>query len=675
MPFHLLRILPIAVVLAALVLAAPSGPTEAQEPSPGPIVIPPVVISATRLPTPVSQVGSSVTVITADEIERKQQRLLPDVLRDVPGLDVVQTGGPGGVTSVFIRGGNSNHTKVLIDGIDAMDPSTPNGAFDFGNLLTAGIARVEVLRGPQSGLYGSDAIGGVINIVTKAGAGPPRFSGSLEGGSFGTFNQAASASGSLAPFTYAFNAAHFRFTDLPVTPLDLLPPGRRRIADAYDNLTLSTRLGANLAENFDVGLVARLIDTTLHFTGQDFSTFPSVPAAAQSQSDSRQLFTRGTAHLTLFDGAFEQTAGLAYTDYDRRDAAPNTGFGTPPASFNRGDRLKADWLGEIKLAPGQVLTLGAEHQVEGIRPPPVSAQMTNDAGFMQLQSGFHERLFNTVSLRYDSNDRFGGATTYRVAPSFLVPETGTRLKGSVGSGFKAPTLQQLFVSFPAFSFFANPNLKPEKSFGYDAGFEQALWSDRVRFGATWFDNDFTDLITINTTGTSYANIATARAYGMESFIAYDPLPGVRLRADHTYTLAMDTVLHQPLLRRPKHKASLSGSWDVTDVARVSATILYVGARVDGNRDFSIPRLKAGGYTVVNLAGSYDLGNGLTAFARIDNLLDRSYQDPTGFLRPGLSAFGGIKMAFHSDGSAADRGREFARTDPAATPDRSRWAGR
>jgi vitamin B12 transporter len=546
---------------------------------------------------------------------------------------------------VFIRGGNSNHTKILIDGIDASDPSTPNGAFDFAHLLTADIERIEVLRGPQSGLYGSDAIGGVVNIITKKGSGPSRFVGSLEGGSFGTFNQTGSATGSLERFNYAFNVAHFRSTDTPVTPLDLLPPGRKRINDDYDNTTLSTKLGADLADNFDLGLVARYTDTSLRFTGQDFSVFPSVPAAAQSQSSTRQLFTRGTAHLVLFDGLFEQTAGVAYTDYRRRDVAPDTGFGPPPPTLNRGDRVKADWQGNIKLAPGQVLTLGAEHQIDAIRDTPISAEMTNDAGFVQLLSSFDERLFNTVSLRYDGNDRFGGKMTYRVAPAYLVPETGTRLKGSVGTGFKAPSLQQLFVSFPAFNFFANPNLKPEQSFGYDIGFEQALLADRVRFGATYFRNNIDNLVAVNATGTSFANIATAKTEGAETFVAYEPWQGVRLRVDYTYTLAMDETMHQELLRRPKHKASLNGSWDVTQAAKVSATVLYVGARVDGNRDFSIPRLKASAYTVVNLAGTYDLGNGLTAFARIDNLFDRRYQDPTGFLRPGLSAFGGIKMAF------------------------------
>ena len=183
-----------------------------------------IVVSATRIETPINEIGSSVTVITDKEIERDQKRTLPDVLRTVPGLNIVQTGGPGGKTSVFMRGSNSNHTKVLIDGIDANDPSQ-DGVFDFGQVLASDIAQVEVLRGPQSSLYGSDAIGGVVNIVTKTGEGPAQFTGRLEGGSFETFNQTASVSGSVSRFRYSFNVAHFLADDTPVTPLDLLPPG------------------------------------------------------------------------------------------------------------------------------------------------------------------------------------------------------------------------------------------------------------------------------------------------------------------------------------------------------------------------------------------------------------------------------------------------------------------
>ncbi|HEX4640516.1 MAG TPA: TonB-dependent receptor plug domain-containing protein, partial [Chthoniobacterales bacterium] len=298
-----------------------------------------IVVSATKIETPVNEIGSSVTVITDKEIERKQERTLPDVLRTVPGLNVVQTGGPGGKTSLFMRGTNSNHTKVLIDGIDANDPSQ-DGVFDFGQVLTSDIAQVEVLRGPQSSLYGSDALGGVVNIVTKQGEGPPQFRGMLEGGSFDTFNQSASVSGSVSRFNYAFNVAHFLADDTPVTPLDLLPRGRKRINDSYENTTLSTKLGVDVTETLSFSAVARYTESTLFFTGDDFSFFPSVPAADQSEQNAQQLFTRGEARLTLFDGVFKNRFGVNYTNYKTTIQAPDTGFGLPPENINHGDRLK-----------------------------------------------------------------------------------------------------------------------------------------------------------------------------------------------------------------------------------------------------------------------------------------------------------------------------------------------
>src|ERR1700704_1039228 len=447
-----------------------------------------IVVSATRIETPVNEIGSSVTVITAKEIERDQKRTLPDVLRTVPGLNIVQTGGPGGKTSVFMRGSNSNHTKVLIDGIDANDPSQ-DGVFDFGQVLTSDIAQVEVLRGPQSSLYGSDAIGGVINIITKTGEGPPQFTGRVEGGSFETFNQSASVSGSVSRFRYSFNVAHVLADDTPVTPLDLLPPGRKRINDSYENITVSTKLGADLTDIFGIDLAGRYTDSILFFTGEDFSSFPSVPAAAQSEQNARQFFTRGDARLALFGGAFKNRFGVGYTNYRTTIQAPDTGFGLPPENINHGDRLKFDWQGNIELGKGHILILGIEDQTDRLLDSPISAENGNTAGFAELQSEIIENLFVAASGRYDDNERFGGKATWRIAPAYLIPKSGTKLKASYGTGFKAPSLTQLFVSFPAFNFFANPNLQPEESEGYDFGFEQPFWQDRVRVGVTYFHND------------------------------------------------------------------------------------------------------------------------------------------------------------------------------------------
>ena len=628
----------IRMALAALsiLLAYRSHPVSAADSDAlaEPVALPTVVVTPTRLPTPENEVGSSITVITDEEIQRKQQRTLPDALRDVPGLNVVQNGGPGGLTSVFIRGANSNQTKVFIDGIDATDPAT--GTFNFEHILTWDIERVEVVRGPQGGLYGADAIGGVINIITKRGSGPGQFAGSLEGGTFGTFNQNARASTAAERYNFYFDFAHFRSSDTPVTPSDLVLPGRSVQGDSYDNKTFSGRFGANLTDNFDIGVVTRYIDTSLLFTGDDFLG----PESLKSTEKDEQLFTRGTAHLVSFDGVLDQTVGFAYTKFNQRDFDPNPPAPTP--SFFNGDRRKADWQADIKLMPGQILTFRAEHQRDEITNP--VAEITDNAGMVQLQYSISDRFFNAVSVRYDSYDTFGAQPTFRIAPTFQIPETGSRLKGSVGTGFKAPTLADLFQNFPSFNFFGNPNLKPETSTGYDLGFEQTFLEERVQLGATYFHNDIDNLITINDTGTSLQNVGEATTYGVESFLTYTPWEPLTLRADYTFLIAMDDITDQELLRQPKHKASLNAAWHVTEAAVLSATLLYVGPWVDANRAGTMSGVPANGYTIVNLAGSYDLSQGLTAYARIDNLFDLRYQDPVGFLRPGFGIFAGLRVA-------------------------------
>jgi len=598
-----------------------------------------LVVTATRIPTPELDVASSITVITADDIAARQVRTLPDLLKEVPGLNLVQTGGPGGQTSVFMRGTNSNHTKVLVDGIDLGDPSNPGGAFDLGTFLTQDIQSVEILRGPQSGLYGSDAIGGVINIITKSGSGPAQFNAGAEAGSFDTFNQAGSASGSLDQFHYAATLQHYHAGATPVTPLDLLPPGQARIDDYDDNLTASTKLGLDVTDHFDLGLVARYTDSHLRITGDNFATFPATPDTSQSDNNTTQYYTRATGHLLLLDGALEQTVGAAYSNVKSSQYSPDN-----PAAYLYGEREKYDWQGILKVAATQQLVLGAEHQRDEITQP-ISAATNVNSGYAELQSSFGGRLFDTISVRYDDNDRFGSQFTYRVAPTYLIEETGTKLKASVGTGFKAPSLSQMFQNFPEFDFFGNPNLRPETSVGYDAGFEQSLGPANVRFGVTYFHNSIKNLIDDNADFTSLTNVGRAVTDGVESFVSYQPLQSLTLRLDYTYLQATDEILHEELLRRPKHKGDLNAAWQATSRLRLNATLLSVSSWIDGNRDFSIPRLTAPGYTTMDCAASYDLTSHWALFGRISNLFNRHYQNPDGFLQPTFGAFAGVKAKF------------------------------
>jgi vitamin B12 transporter len=598
----------------------------------------PVVVSPTGVVMPAGQTASSVSIVTDRDIQTQQQRSVPDILSSLPGLNVVQTGGPGGQTSVFMRGTNSNHTKVLIDGIDVGDPSTPNGTFDYANLLTSDIQQLEVLRGPQSGLYGSDAIGGVISVVTRKGDGPARATASIEAGSFNTFNQSVGLSGSQDNFNYAFNVTHLHAGDVPVTPLELLPPGQKANGNNYDNMTYSTKLGLALNEDWTVNSVVRYTDATLLFTGD--SGFPSFPNPTQSSHDVHQLATREEAVWSLLDGRIVNTFGVNYASNRSSDLAP----GDLASTVGTGKRIKYDWRAVTQLAPGNDVIVGLEQQTERLDTADFSAENGNKAGFIELQSSFARRFFLVANLRNDVNDTFGSHATYRIAPAVIIPGTETKLKASYGTGFKAPSLSELYQDFPAFSFFANPNLQPEESTGYDAGFEQPLFSDRVRFGSTYFHNAITNLITTNATFTSYANVGLATTEGTENFVAADITERFSIRADYTFTRAVDASTGLQLLRRPKEKWSATATWRPIDPLTLSATVLRVSDWLDVNRSGTISGLVAPGYTVVNLRGDYAVSDQVKLFARVDNLFNEHFQNPTGFLAPGLGVFGGIRVA-------------------------------
>jgi vitamin B12 transporter len=608
-----------------------------------PIALDELVVSPTGVPTPAREIASSVTVVTSKEIERQQRRTLPQALAAVPGLNIVQIGGPGGQTSVFMRGTNSNHVKVLIDGIEANDPSTPNRSFDFGSMLTADIERIEVLRGPQSGLYGANALGGVISITTKRGDGPPKVTASVEAGSHGTFNQSAGFSGGDSRFNYAFNVAHMRSDSTDSVPSKLIPPGVRVKPDAYDAYTYSGRLGVALSDTLSLNWIGRYTD------GQFLSTydmgFPGQPTPFRSRSNYAQAFTRGEVVWDPLGGRFVNRFGVSYSHQDRGYRSPNAFGQLGLPTENLGERVKFDWRGDLELARGHSLIMGLQYERERLDTPSLTASNGNKGAFLEYQANIADSFFLAANVRHDHNDSYGDHTTYRIAPAYIIPQTGTKLKASYGTGFKPPTLAELFIDYrPGFNFFGNPDLKPEKSRGWDIGFEQPLFDDRFRFGATWFHNDIDDLIVTNLTRDSYANVGRATTKGVEAFATLELTSQFKVRGDYTFTLAKDEVSRWELLRRPRHKASLTASWMPMEKLTLSATLIYVSSRMDGNRDFSISRLRAPGAAIVNLAAEYKVDERFTVFGRVDNLFDKRWENPTGFLVPGLGAFGGIRMS-------------------------------
>ena len=619
--------------------------------------LPELIVSATGIASPQSQIASSVTVITADDIARTQTRSVPDALQAVPGLNVVQTGGPGGSTSIFMRGTNANQVKILVDGVDMSDPSNPTGAFNIGQLMTSDIARIEVLRGPQSGLYGSDAIGGVISITTRRGEGPAKVSGFVEGGALGTFNQAIGVSGSSNTVGYSFNIGHFASTSIPVTPPDLVAPGTPINTNAYDNWTYSGRVDLQLSETFSVNLLARYIDSQLAYTPDLFSstTFLTEPAAQTSLSLARTLLTKAEGSWIAMDGDLVSTFGASATDQSRPTVGPNQSQN----GTYEGEEQTYFWRSNWTFAKGQAVLLGVERKNQSMTSSSfyssdMSAASGDTAVYTQLQSQLGDRIFLAANLRYDSDDTFGEHVTYRLAPAYLIPETGTKLKATYGTAFNAPSLYQLYAPI-----YGNPDLKPEESTGWDAGFEQEALSGRLTFGATYFHNDITNLIGYDPVTYANINISQATTQGVETFVAAKLTDRLTVRLDYTYTDAVGTfdagegfggscapinATSCTLLRRPNNKVSLAANWQATDQLNLNATLIYTSAWWDVGR-LSSEYVDQPGYTIVNLAANYALNANATLYGRIDNMFDETYQDPNGFLAPGLGAYAGLRFTY------------------------------
>jgi vitamin B12 transporter len=606
-----------------------------------------VVVTATRLETPYQQIGSSATVISREEIERRRLPMVIDLLRTVPGLDAVQAGPRGAQTSVFIRGAKSEHTLVLIDGVEMNDPITPGRSFDWAHLATDNVERIEVIRGPQSTVYGSDAIGGVINIITRRGKGPPTVTLTTEAGSHHTFREGLSVLGATPLFNYAVAASRFDTKGISAAARE---DGNFE-HDGYRNTTFSAKLGFNPAENFAVDIIARSIDTWAELDNS-FGVMDDPNYTART----RQHFLRAQGRLTLFDGLWEQKFGVSYTDHHRstRNRPDPAHVGEFERSSYDGDVLRFDWQHNLHLSETNTLTLGLETEEErgkssytsqwGPSPFPEKSARTNSF-YIQDQFAIGDRFFAVVGARYDDHSRFGSKWTYRAAPTYIIKETGTRLKASYGTGFKAPTLFQLYAPF-----FGNPSLQPEESKGWDLGVEQQLFGGLLTLDATYFRNKFKNLIDYSFVTSSYFNVGEAEAKGVELGATWRPRDDFYLRASYTHTDTEDRTTGLKLLRRPEHKAALEANYRLLKRTNVNLSAAYVGRRKDVDaRGWPATRVTLDDYLLVNLAVSHDINDNVQVFGRIENLFDAHYQEVKGYGALGIGFFVGVRATFGGPG--------------------------
>lgn len=613
------------IALGCLILSATGSFAEV-------VVLDPIVVTATRTETPLSQVASSVTVITSEEIEAKQQQLAIDILRDVPGVNIARTGGPGGAASIYLRGTENKHTLVLIDGVEANNPSAVGGVADLTNLSSDNIEQIEVVRGAQSVLYGSDAIGGVINIITRKGQGKPQGYASLETGSFNT------QTGKVG-FSTGSEKGHFSLSAAR-TKSDGFSSANEKNGntedDSYEKTSLGFNAGIRPSQTFELNIGANYSNSDNEF---DYG-FSSPPIDAENYQDTKELtgHIEGVAHL--LDDRWKVKLGASHTDIERITEEESWGI-----SRFVGKKNKFELQNIVTLNEFNTLVMGIENETEKAETSNGQKDSaTNNAIYAENQFKY-DNFSTTVGLRHDKHDEFGGHTTWRVAPVYIVETTKTKLKGSVGTGFKAPTLYELYA--PGFYDWFDPsiyysvgneNLKPEESLSWDLGIEQPLFQNAVILGVTWFQNQIDNYIDYDFVA-GYRNSHNIRTQGVESTVQVFPSEYFDVLFSYTYTDTKNEEDGSRLLRRPLHNASVGINIIPTEAVRVNTNLRYISER-DGYQD---AQLKA--YTLVNMAASYQVKENLQLFGRVDNLLDKSYEEVAGYGTAGISGYAGIKLTF------------------------------
>ncbi|MGH7531060.1 MAG: TonB-dependent receptor plug domain-containing protein [Gemmatimonadales bacterium] len=599
----------------------------------------PVVVTATRLPVAVANVAASVTVLSGDALRLQGVRRLTDALRGVAGIAIVETGAFGGLTSLFLRGGENDFTKVLVDGIPL---NQPGGGLDLADLTTDQVERIEIVRGPASVLYGSDAMTGVIQIFTRAGAGPPRIGAELRGGTYGTTDAALELSGAGAGGRLTYAARISRFASQGLYPHN----------NDYRNTVFSGRAGYVPDAATRVALVYRLGDDVYHIPtnpqGQpaDSNAFSSERGPALSLSVQR-TFGALDAQIT---GTWRE-ARLAFSD-EPDSPGEDGSFHSRDYVRRAGGGLQIAW----NANPRMTLLAGVEYEDErqhgrsefaasfGTFPDSIAVRRWNWGYYGQAIVGRAGPLTVTLGARLENNSQFGDHVTTRGGVSWAVADR-TRIRVAAGTGFKEPTF---FENFARGFATGNPALDPERSRSWELGIEHQVVAERVIVSLTYFDQRFRDLVEFTLTPPpgepNYFNVAGASADGVEAEVHARPGRGLELTGRYTYLATRVEepgpdggadalfVEGEPLLRRPAHTVAVSLSGAAGRRAHVTLGARWVGRRDD--LDFSRPagarRVTLSPHTRAHLAVQYELTRALALTARVDNLFDDRAAEIAGF---------------------------------------------
>jgi vitamin B12 transporter len=620
-----------------------------------------ITVSATRTgETLVNLTGASVTVLSAEELKTQQTVVLTDILKQVPSLVVTRNGGIGQPASVSLRGGEAGQTVVLIDGVRVNDPSVTDdsAAAALGDLLVNNIDRVEVLRGPQSTLYGSDAIGGVISVVTKRGGDSPfALDATAEGGSFGTFHANVAANGQTGIVEYG---AGLNFlTNTGISAADSRNGNHEN--DGYTNVGADGSVRIHITDSVSADL--RGYYTRGHDGFDDGFGGPPAFLVADSAANNTNDLLVGYAGLNadFFDDRFHNRLAILGTDASRTffDSASDT-IHKNFEYFSGTSRFEYQGIVDVDAASGSQITFGAETELStflndnfGVfalfSPPVISGHDRLTGYYAQGQTTLFDQLTLTAGVRLDDDDQFGTHTSYKFNAAWNIPGWDATLRGNVGNAFKAPSL------FQEFGPNSNPiaKLKPETATGWEIGVDKGLWDNRVKASLTYFERHTSDQIDFQNCFTPadapgcpqrlsafgyYVNLDKTRADGIEAILAADITETLNLKLNYTNMSAINTLTHLDLARRPQNLASGVITWLPLDGATVGASVTYQGKRF--NDAANLTPLNAN--TQVDLFGSYDLTEQWQLFGRIENLFNDRTEQVTGYGVPGLGAYAGIR---------------------------------
>jgi len=589
-----------------------------------------VVVTATRNPQPLYQLALPVTVIRREQIEAEGVLQATDILRSVPGLAVVRSGRRGRTTSLFLRGSNANQVLFMIDGIQYSSPTT--GFFDATNLLLEDVERIEVIKGPQSTLYGSEAMGGVVNIITRKGKlGRPKLEGRFEYGSQKSFYESGSVSGGAGPVDY--------FASMGRLDSDVGTANRRVEKDRYQNMDISGRVGIKLPFN------SRL-DTNYQF----ITGFSPLDDGAFRNDVNRWQKTKdnviGTA-LTMNPFSW-LTEIFKFSVFDERLVSidpGDPGLRVPQAEsvFKLDTQIYTlDWQNTVRPFEGNTITGGYEFQVQRGDNRTFDRIIRNSGFYIQDQQAFWDRLFLTAGARLEENSSFGDSLNPKVSAAYLLKETGTKFKGSFGTGFRTPTLNELF--FPNFG---NPVLQPEESRSFDWGFEQDIPFINAHFETAMYHNHFDNLIQAVPKaggGIIAANTGKATMDGIELILSCEPIPGFfSLSGFYAYLATKDKSLAGgPLIRRPKNSGGINANfhwkkWSLNLDANL------VGNRRDRTFAAGRPPFEVNtGYGMLDIMFGYEIFKGWELYFRGENITDTNYTEVVGFPSSGALFFGGVR---------------------------------